>query len=336
MSASDGAGLDVCGVGNALVDIITHDTDDFLTTHGLVRGTTRMVDLETAQSVYADLKPAQEISGGSAANTMAGVASFGASAAYIGRVCDDQFGEVFVHDLRSLGVRFDVPPATDGLATGRCLIIVDEADGQRTMCTYLGISSALGPAEVDDTLPATAQVTYLEGYLWDQPPAKEAIRRAAGAARAAGRRVAMTLSDPFCVERHRDEFRRLVAGEVDVLFANEHEICSLYEVDDFDDALARVRDECEMAALTRSEHGSVVATSDAVHVVAADPVERVVDSTGAGDQYAAGFLVGLTRGADPETCGRLGSLAAGEVITHVGARPEVSLAERARRAGLLG
>ncbi len=322
------ADFDVVGIGNALVDVISTVDDDFIEAHDFPHGATTMVELDRAEAVYADLPPAQEISGGSCANTIAGLASFGASVAFIGRVRDDQLGKVYTHDLRSLGVHFDVPPATAGPATGRCLVMVTP-DAQRTQCTYLGASTFIGPEDVDPAVVARAQVTYLEGYLWDQPPAKNAIRKAAAAARDAGRRVALTLSDPFCVDRHRSEFRALVEDEIDVLFANETEICSLYEVDDFDAALQRVRGHCQIAALTRSERGSVAVAGDEVHVIDAHPIDRVVDTTGAGDQYAAGFLYGLTRGLDLATCGRLGAAAAAEVISHFGARPLVSLAELA-------
>ena len=318
--------FDVLGIGNALVDVIAPVDDDFIAAHDFPRGATTMVDLDRADAVYADLPPAQEISGGSCANTIAGLASFGANVAFVGRVRDDQLGKVYSHDLRALGVHFDVTPATTGPATGRCLIMVTP-DAHRTQCTYLGASSFIGPEDVDSEVVARARVTYLEGYLWDQPPAKEAIRKAAAAARGAGRQVAFTLSDPFCVDRHRDEFRDLVANEIDVLFGNEAEICSLYEVDDFDTALQRVRRHCRVGALTRSEHGSVVIGADELHVVEAEPVDRLVDTTGAGDQYAAGFLYGLTHGHDLATCGRLGSMAAAEVISHFGARPAVSLAK---------
>jgi sugar/nucleoside kinase (ribokinase family) len=322
------ADFDVVGIGNALVDVISSVDDAFIEAHGFPRGATTMVDLARAEAVYADLPPAQEISGGSSANTIAGLASFGASVAFIGRVRDDQLGKVYTHDLRSLGVHFDVAPATTGPATGRCLVMVTR-DAQRTQCTYLGASTFIGPEDVDPAVVGRAQVTYLEGYLWDQPPAKDAIRKAAAAARDASRRVALTLSDPFCVERHRSEFRALVEHEIDVLFANETEICSLYEVDDFDTALQRVRRHCQIAALTRSERGSVVVAGDEVHVVDTSPIDRLVDTTGAGDQYAAGFLYGLTQGLDHATCARLGSAAAAEVISHFGARPLVSLAELA-------
>ena len=320
--------FDVLGIGNALVDVITSVDDDFVEAHEFPRGATTMVDLDRADAIYADLPPAQEISGGSCANTIAGLASFGANVAFIGRVRDDQLGKVYTHDLRSLGVHFDVPPATTGPPTGRCLVMV-MPDAHRTQCTYLGASTFIGPEDVDPEVVARAHVTYLEGYLWDQPPAKEAIRKAATAARGAGRQVALTLSDPFCVDRHRDEFRDLVADEIDVLFANEAEIRSLYEVDDFDAALQQVRRHCRIGALTRGEHGSVVIAGDSVHVLDAEPVDRLVDTTGAGDQYAAGFLYGLTHGHDLDTCGRLGSMAAAEVISHYGARPAVSLAKLA-------
>jgi sugar/nucleoside kinase (ribokinase family) len=322
--------FDVLGIGNALVDIIASVDDAFIETHDFPRGATTMVDLERSEAVYADLPPAQETSGGSCANTIAGLASFGATVAFIGRVRDDQLGKVYTHDLRSLGVHFDVPPATSGPATGRCIVMVTP-DAHRTQCTYLGASTFIGPEDVDPDLVARAQVTYLEGYLWDQPPAKDAIRKAAAAARGARRRVALTLSDPLCVDRHREEFRALVADEIDVLFANEAEICSLYEVDDFDAALQQVRRHCRVGALTRSEQGSVVIAGEEVHVIDADPVDRLVDTTGAGDQYAAGFLYGLTHGHDLATCGHLGSIAAAEVISHFGPRPAVSLAELAER-----
>lgn len=315
----------VLGIGNALVDVISSVDDDFITAHDFPRGATTMVDLERAEAVYADLPPAQEISGGSCANTIAGLASFGATVAFVGRVRDDQLGKVYTHDLRSLGVHFDVAPATTGPATGRCLVMVTP-DAQRTQCTYLGASTFIGPDDVDPALVGRAAVTYLEGYLWDQPPAKDAIRKAAAAARSANRQVALTLSDPFCVDRHREEFRDLVADEIDVLFANEAEICSLYEVDDFDAALQQVRNHCRVGALTRSEQGSVLIGGEEMHAIAAEPVDRLVDTTGAGDQYAAGFLYGLTHGYDLATCGRLGSMAAAEVISHFGARPAVSLA----------
>jgi sugar/nucleoside kinase (ribokinase family) len=327
------ATLDVVGVGNALVDILANVDDEFVAGHDLVRGSALMTDLEHVSALYAALPPAHEVSGGSAANTVAGLASFGASSAFVGRVRDDQLGEVFDHDLRSIGVRFDVPKATAGAPTGRCLVLVTP-DAERTMCTYLGVSSEFASEDVDESLIASAQLTYLEGYLWDQPPAKEAIRLAAGAARANGRRVALTLSDPFCVERHRYEFRALCEESIDVLFANRDEICSLFETE-FDAAVERVRSTCSIAALTCGAEGSVVIAGGVTQQVPVQSVAVVVDTTGAGDLYAAGFLFGLTSGRDLVTCGQLGSLAASEVISHIGARPETSLAQLASDAGLL-
>lgn len=320
--------FDVVAVGNALVDVLSHEDHSFPERAGLARGTATMVELDRSEAVYRMLGPTTESSGGSAANTIAGLASLGGSGAFIGQVADDDFGRVFAHDLEALGVGFHTGPARDGLPTGRCLVVVTP-DAQRTMCTYLGISSGLGPDAVDDALIGSARVTYLEGYLWDQPPAKDAIRAAAAAAHAAGRQVALTLSDPFCVDRHRAEFRALVESDVDVLFANEVEICSLFEENEFDDALSRTRDVCRVAALTRSEQGAVVVGDGEVHVVDPVPVGAVVDTTGAGDQYAAGFLYGLTHGLPLGVAGRLGALCASEVISHLGPRPAVPLRELA-------
>lgn len=322
------ATFDVLAIGNALVDVLSHEDEAFLRRVGLVKGTATMADLARSDEVYEAQGAGTEISGGSAANTVAGVASFGGRAAFVGKVADDEFGSVFTHDLRSLGVHFDTQRAARG-STGRCLVVVTP-DAQRTMCTHLGVASYLVPADAPDAVVGSALITYLEGYLWDQPAAKETLRCAAVAAHEAGRRVALTLSDPFCVDRHRAEFLDLVDGHIDMLFANEIEICSLYEVDDFDTALQHVRHHCEIAALTRSEKGSVVVAGDEVHVVDAHPVDEVVDTTGAGDLYAAGFLFGLTHGHDLPTCARLGALAGAEVISHLGARPDTSLADLAR------
>jgi sugar/nucleoside kinase (ribokinase family) len=324
-----GRRLDVLAVGNALVDVLSHESDEFVREHALERGAMTLVDAERAEALYAAMGPATEVSGGTAANTAAGLASFGASVGFVGRVRDDQLGEVFAHDIRASGVEFDTAPARDGAPTGRCLIVVTP-DAQRTMSTFLGAASQLGPEDIDADAVGGATITYLEGYLFDQPEAKDAFREAARLAHDAGNRVALTLSDSFCVDRHRADFLDLVEHGVDVLFANEDEICALYEVDEFDAALPHVRGHCEIAALTRSEKGSVVVTGEAVHVVGIHPVAEVVDTTGAGDQYAAGFLHGLTDGKDLETCGRLGALAAAEVISHLGARPETSLADLAR------
>jgi sugar/nucleoside kinase (ribokinase family) len=323
-----GTTFDVVTIGNALFDVLAHEDDEFVTKNGVERGSMTMVDAARSDEIYGNMAPATESSGGSAANTAAGVASFGGRAAYIGRIADDAFGKIFAHDLRSLGVHFDSPVATDGLPTGRCLVIVTP-DAQRTMCTYLGAANRLDVSAIDEAVVGGAAVTFIEGYLWDEPAAKDAIRRASEIAHGAGRRVALTLSDPFCVERHRAEFLQLVAGEVDILFANELEITMLYEVDSFDDAVRHVRGHCEVAALTRGALGSVIVGADAVHTIAPEPVE-VVDTTGAGDLYAAGFLYGFTHGRDLPTCGRLASLAAAEVISHLGARPATSLAALAQ------
>jgi sugar/nucleoside kinase (ribokinase family) len=322
------ADLDVVGIGNALVDVLSQETDAFLAAQGLIKGAMQLVDEARARELYAAMGPAVEVSGGSAANTVVGVASFGGRAHYVGKVRNDQLGEVFSHDLRAVSVGYSTPAATRGPATGRCLIVVTP-DAQRTLTTYLGASSQLGPGDIDKDLIERAGILYLEGYLFDPPEAQRAFLVAADMAHAAGRRVALTLSDPFCVDRHRAAFRDLVERHIDILFANEAEIRSLYQARDFDGALQQVRRHCAVAALTRSEHGSVVVAGDEVHVVDAHPVKAVVDTTGAGDLYAAGFMVGLSRGLDLATCGRLGSLAAAEVIAHVGARPQTRLAELA-------
>jgi sugar/nucleoside kinase (ribokinase family) len=320
--------FDVLTLGNALVDVLVHADDDFVKRTGVERGVMTMVDAARSDEIYREMGPAVEASGGSAANTAAGVASFGGKAAYIGRVADDTFGKVFAHDLRSIGVHFDSPFAVTGSPTGRCLVIVTP-DAQRTMCTYLGAGAELDESLIDEPLVSSASVTYLEGYIWDPPAAKEAVRRAASIAHRADQRVAMTLSDPFCVERHRDEFRELIENDIDILFANEHEITMLYEVDTFDDALQHVRGHCELAALTRGPHGSVIVAGDTLHVIDAYPVD-VVDTTGAGDAYAAGFLYGFTHGQPLHVCGQLGSLGASEAISQLGARPSSDLAELAR------
>ncbi len=321
--------FDIVALGNALVDVLAYEDDAFVVRTGIERGAMTMVDAARSDEIYSHMGPAREVSGGSAANTAAGLASFGGRAAYLGRVADDTFGKVFTHDLRSVGVHFDAPAATDGVPTGKCLVIVTP-DAERSMCTYLGAANQLGREIVDEAVVAGAAVTYLEGYLWDQPQAKDAIRRAAELAHRADRRVALTLSDPFCVDRHREEFRALVESDIDILFANEEEITGLYQADTFDAALQHVRGHCEIAALTRGPHGSVIVRGDEVHVIDAHPVEHVADTTGAGDLYAAGFLDGFTRELPLETCGKLASLAAAEVISHLGARPELSLAELAR------
>jgi sugar/nucleoside kinase (ribokinase family) len=315
---------DVTAIGNAIVDVLAQAEDSFLQQHRLSKGVMSLIDDEAAERLYSVMGAGIEASGGSAANTAAGIAGLGGRVAFIGKVADDLLGQVFAHDIRAVGVHFDTPPLKDGPSTARCLIFVTP-DAQRTMQTFLGASSELGPEDVDEETIAASQVIYLEGYLWDPPRAKEAFLKAARIAAEAGRKVSLTLSDPFCVERHREEFLHLIEHHVDVLFANEAEIKSLYRVNDFDQALQRVRGHCEIAALTRSEKGSVVVADNEVHVLDAVRVGRVIDTTGAGDAYAAGFLYGYTQGKPLRDCGRLGSILAAEVISHYGARAETDL-----------
>jgi sugar/nucleoside kinase (ribokinase family) len=328
------ATIDVAGIGNAIVDVITHADDAFLDTEGLAKGAMTLIDADRAETLYDRMGPAIESSGGSAGNTMAGLASLGGIGAYIGKVHDDELGHVFRHDMTAIGVRYHTPAASIGPGTARCLILVTP-DGQRTMATYLGACVDLGPEDIDPRVVAAAQITYLEGYLFDPPHAKAAFRRASAIAHAAERQIALSLSDPFCVGRHRADFLDLVANDVDILFANEAEICSLYETDDFDKAAAAVRRQVKIAALTRSAQGSVLIADGATHTVPAAPVARVVDTTGAGDLYASGVLFGLTRGLPLPTCGAIGSLCAAEIISHVGARPEAQLDKLVASAGLV-
>jgi sugar/nucleoside kinase (ribokinase family) len=316
--------LDVVGIGNAIVDVLSQADDAFLVTQDLAKGAMTLIDGARAEALYAAMGPGVEVSGGSAANTMAGLASLGGNGAFIGKVRNDQLGGIFQHDIRAAGVAFETPVATDGPSTARCLIFVTP-DAQRTLNTYLGAAVGLTPADLDEAAIGRAKVTYMEGYLWDPPNAKAAFQAAARIAHEAGRKVALTLSDSFCVERHRDSFLELIGGHVDLLFANEDEVCALFQVADFDRALQEVRGHCEIAALTRSDKGSVILADGEVHVVDAAPVDRVVDTTGAGDLYAAGFLHGYTRGKGLYDCGCIGALAAAEVLSHYGARPEVRL-----------
>lgn len=323
------ATVDVVGVGNAIVDVISRTDDAFLASQGLVKGSMNLIDEARADQLYGLTGPAIEASGGSAANTMAGVASLGGTASYIGKVSDDFLGEVFAHDLRSAGVGFDVPAAQVGPATARSLILVTP-DAQRTMNTFLGISSLLAP---EDVLPATATagtLLFCEGYLWDVDSAKQAIRKALRLAHEAGRRTSLTLSDTFCVDRHRAEFRTLVREDIDVLFANQHELRALYEDDDLTACINAVRREAPLTCVTRGGEGSLLVTASDVVEVRAEEIAPVVDTTGAGDQYAAGVLYGLARGLDLEVAGWLGSLAASEVISHLGPRPAQSLRELAK------
>lgn len=324
VAQSDAAQFDVVGIGNALVDVIARADDSFIAQESLVKGSMTLIETERAVSLYKALGSAVEMSGGSAANTMCGVASFGGRAAYIGKVCDDALGQVFGHDLRAVGIAFRPGAPEPDAATGRSIIVVTP-DAERTMNTYLGVSSLLCPSDIDVATVAAAKVLYMEGYLYDRDEAKQAFRAAARIAHANGREVSLTLSDSFCVDRHRKDFRSLVADEVDILFGNEDELTSLYEVATFDEAVQLVRRDCALAAITRGAAGSVIVTGDGVLTVPAEEVERVLDTTGAGDLFASGFLYGYTQGMALTECGRLGSVAAAEVISHVGARPLVEL-----------
>ena len=333
--SADTAPCDVLALGNAIVDVIARAEEDFLVAHHLTKGAMTLIDEARAEALYAAMGPGHVISGGSAANTIAGLASFGGKAAFIGKVRNDELGKLYRHDQTSLGVRFATPDATSGPATARCLIAVTP-DGERTMNTYLGACQGLSVADVDADAIRAAKIIYLEGYLWDPPAAKEAFRKAAEVAHDAGGRVALTLSDAFCVDRYRDEFLALMRhGVVDILFANESELKSLYQLADFDSAVAALRNEGVLAAVTRSEKGAICVSRDETIAVPVVPVSRVVDTTGAGDLFAAGFLHGLTTGRDSRDCLRLGALAASEIISHVGARPEVSLRELAEQNGLV-
>ena len=324
---------DVLGIGNAIVDVIARADDDFLARQNMRKGAMALIDEAQATSLYDAMGPAVEVSGGSAANTIVGVASLGGRAAFVGKVKDDEFGRTFAHDIRAAGVDFETPPASEGPATARCYVLVTP-DGERTLNTYLGAAQDLHPSDIDPEAIAAAGITYLEGYLWDPPHAKAAFRKAAEIAHGAGCRVALTLSDAFCVDRYRPEFLDLIrGGTVDLVFANERELGSLYQTADFDGAVAALRNDARLAVVTRSEKGCVVVTRETIETVPACPVARVVDATGAGDLFAAGFLVGLSRGADHRSAARLGALAAAEVISHLGARPETSLKTLAHEHG---
>ncbi|MBS1848741.1 MAG: adenosine kinase [Actinobacteria bacterium] len=327
MSAqADSSGLDVVAVGSAIVDVLATTSDEFIDDHRLVKGSMALVDLAESDALYGDLPPGVEASGGSAANTAAGLASLGGRAGFVGKVRLDQLGKVFAHDIAAVGVTTSLTEATEGPATARCLVMVTP-DAERTMCTYLGAAGTLEADDIDEAFVASGAVVYAEGYLWDAPPAKAALVRAFDAAHAAGRRTAFTLSDPFCVDRFRDEFLTLIDDRVDLVFANRHELCSLFEVDDLDVAIDRAGALSTTWAVTCSEDGSVVFAGGERFDVPAVPVSNVVDTTGAGDLYASGFLFGYTRGWSFTRCGRLGSLAAAEVISHIGARPQIELAE---------
>ena len=334
--------LDVVGIGSPLVDVLAPATDDEIDGAGLVKGSMALVDLARAETIYEAMAPTVEVSGGSVANTMAGVAALGGSAGFVGKVADDVLGQVFTHDIRAAGVAFTptVAPATgaaDGetVGTGRCLVLVG-SDAERTMATHLGVATTIGPADVPDELVARGRVAYLEGYLWDLPPAKEAMRRVIEVCHAHDGSVALSLSDPFCVERHQREFLDLLVDGVDVLFGNEEEVTRLFGAASVEAALDAAAETGLLVAVTLGAQGSVVMTAGGPLAVPAAEVDHVVDTTGAGDLFAAGFLYGLTHGAGPEDCARLGGLCAGEVIGHLGARPQADLAQLAAAAGLAG
>jgi sugar/nucleoside kinase (ribokinase family) len=328
------AKYDVLGIGNAIFDVLVQTDEGFLAAHGMAKGGMALIDEARAASIYRDMGPAVEMSGGSAANTIVGVANLGARAAYVGKVRDDQIGGLYVHDIRAAGVAFETQPAAGGPATG-CSYILVTPDGERTMNTYLGAAQELMPGDIDAAQIAASAIVYLEGYLWDPKSAKEAFVKASTIAHDAGRQVALTLSDSFCVDRYRGEFLDLMRnGTVDLVFANEAELRSLYETADFDTALKQLRSDTKLGVVTRSEKGCVVASKEGVTAVPAFPVDKIVDTTGAGDLFAAGFLFGLVRGAGHEKAGRLGALAAAEVIQHIGARPQTSLKALAQANGL--
>ena len=328
------AKYDVLGIGNAIFDVFVQTDENFLAGHGMTKGGMALIDEARALSIYNDMGPATQMSGGSAANTIVGVANLGARAAYVGKVRDDQIGRLYIHDIRAAGVAFETKAAADGPATG-CSYILVTPDGERTMNTYLGAAQELTPDDIDEAQIAASALIYLEGYLWDPKSAKEAFVKAATIAHGAGRQVALTLSDSFCVDRYRDEFLDLMRkGTVDLIFANEAELHSLYQTSDFDTALTQLRKDTKLGVVTRSEKGCVVASKDGVVAVPAFPIQKMVDTTGAGDLFAAGFLFGLVRNAGHETAGRLGALAAAEVIQHIGARPQTSLKELAQQNGL--
>ncbi len=320
--------LDVVGIGNAIVDVLVQTDDSFLQTHGLQKGGMALIDEPQAERLYKASGPGLETSGGSVANTMVGIAQLGGKAGFIGRVRNDQLGEIFSHDIRAVGARFDTPAATSGATTARCLIYVTP-DAERTMCTFLGASTQLEPEDLDLSMVREAKVLYLEGYLWDSPAAKRAFIAAAEACRDSGGQVALSLSDGFCVDRHRESFLDLVNGHVDVLFANDVEIMSLYETDDFDTAVQQVSGCCKVAALTRGAKGSVVLSGDQRWDIGIVSLGDLLDTTGAGDLYAGGFLHGYTQGESLERCGQLGALCAGQIVTQLGARPQVSLKQLA-------
>ena len=331
-AAATEARFDVVGIGNAIVDILAHADDVFLSKHDAHKGTMLWVDEKQSDAMYDDIGPAVEASGGSAANTMAGIASFGGSPAFIGKISDDQLGKIFTHDIRAAGVHFETAPLTNGLATARCIILVTP-DAQRTMFTYIGASGLLSAGDIDDDVVAASKILYIEGYQWDLPEAKDAIIAACKTAKKVRREVALTLSDPFVVERHRDELFDLINEYVDLLFANEQEVTALFRANSFDEAVESCEGRVKVAALTRGPDGAVTFTKDSLVQTPANPIGKVIDTTGAGDLYAAGFLYGYAKGETLKICALLGCLAAGEVICHMGARPEQPLDKLAEKAG---
>lgn len=325
--------FDVVGIGSAIVDVLAHAEDSFLSKHDAAKGTMLLWSEESqSDALYKDIGPAVEASGGSAANTMAGIASFGGKPAFIGKTKDDQLGKIFAHDIQAVGVHYETVPLSEGLATARCIILVTP-DAQRTMFTYLGASGSLSATDMNKDLIGASKVLYIEGYQWDLPETKKAIVSACETAKRSGGKVALTLSDPFVVERHRNDLFDLVNQHVDIIFANEIEITTLFRSNSFDEAVEAIDGRVEIAALTRGAEGAVTVTKDKLIQTPASPVGKIIDTTGAGDLYAAGFLFGYTRGDDLKTCANLGALAAGEVISHLGARPEVSLKDLAAKHG---
>jgi sugar/nucleoside kinase (ribokinase family) len=322
---------DVTGVGNAIVDILAKVDDAFLEVHGLKKASMTLIDERQAKNIYDDMPPAIEKSGGSAANTMAGIASFGGKAAFIGKVKDDSLGQIFGHDLRSIGVHYTTKAAENGVSTAKCLISITP-DAERTMATYLGATREISVADIDEEIIANSKIIYLEGYLWDEPHAKDAMRKALEIAKKHGRKVALSLSDAFCVDRHREGFLALINAGVDILFANEAEIKGLFQVDNFDNAVEKAGGIAEIVAITRGAQGSVILHGAKLQKIAAQANLKVVDTTGAGDLYASGFLFGYANGHNMAECGRLATIAASEIIQHIGARPEIELAGLAKAA----
>lgn len=316
--------LDVVGIGNAIVDVLVQTNDEFISNNNMNKGTMTLIEAQQAEDLYGQMGQAIEMSGGSAANTIAAFASMGGKCGFIGKVAADQLGDVFIHDIKATGAEYKTAPLRGGLPTARCLIMVTP-DAERTMCTFLGASVWITPSDIDRTMVQNAKVTYLEGYLFDRPKAKQAFLKASELAHDAGKKVALSLSDPFCVERHRDEFLELVEGHIDILFANEEELLSLFKQETLEFAVKQLQEKCDIAAITRGEKGAMIVTPNEIYEVSAEKISRVVDTTGAGDLYAAGFLYGYTKGEPLEVCGRYGAIAAGEVIQGMGARVQGDL-----------